>query len=136
MPATIHEFMPIVDQQWLDDNNIDISTYQEKVLNSEVFIEDLENNEKYSLLELSSKITPLAEAPVGVFENTVETKDAYIINNDLRLKLRGYKIKYEILPPLKSETVMDFSKELKGVIEYLGKNCKKAIFSDGNIRDI
>jgi hypothetical protein len=30
---------------------------------------------------------------------------------------------------------MDFSKELKGVIEYLGKNSKKDIFKNGNIKD-
>jgi hypothetical protein len=135
MPATIHEFRPIVDKEWLDTNHIDISSYEERVLNNQVFIDDVEKGEKYSLLELSNKITPLTDAPIGVFENTVETKDAYIINNDLRLKLRGYKIKYEILPPIKTETIMDFSKELKGVIEYLGKNCKKGIFKNGNIKE-
>lgn len=135
IPASILEFSPIVDKEWLDENKIDLANYQSKALNNEVFVDDVDKGEKYSLLELSNKITPLTNAPIGIFENIIETKDAYIINNNLRLKLRGYKIKYEILPPIKTETIMDFSKELKGVIEYLGRNCKKGIFTDGNIKD-
>ncbi|MFW3342258.1 restriction endonuclease [Aliarcobacter butzleri] len=135
MPASILEFSPIVDKEWLDENKIDLTNYCSKVFNDEVFIDDVDKGEKYSLLELSNKLTPLTDAPIGIFENIVETKDAYIINDIFRLKLKGYKIKYEILPPIKTETIMDFSKELKGVIEYLGKNCKKGIFTDGNIKD-
>lgn len=135
-PASILEFSPIVDKEWLDENNIDLTSYQSRVLNNEVFIDDIEKNEKYSLMELSNRITPLNDAPIGIFDKTVETKNAYIINGDFKLKLRGYKIKYEISPAIKVDSFMDYSKELIGVIEYLGKNCKKAFFKNGDIKHL
>jgi len=134
-PARILDFMPYVDKECLAENK---STIPNKVLDDEIFIDDLEKGEYYSLMELSSKLTPLNRGTIkkGVFEEVVEFKNGYILYDKLRLKLRAYKIKYEILEPIKTERIEDFSKEMIGVIEYLGRNYKKAIFNNGKIRKI
>ena len=92
------------------------------------------NKKYYSLLDLSSKLTSLEIPKFGTYEKHIETRDACIIMNNLRLKMLEYKIKYTINPPIISEIVKDFSKELIGVIEYLGKNYKKEIYKTGHIK--
>ena len=136
MPAHIHKFEPLIDGEWIKENtSIDTSkSIRLSGLNNEVFIEDIIKNEKYSLHELSSRLTPLENKEYGVFEKFDKFENAFIQHQDLRLKLSGYKIEYSISKPINEPIEIDFSKELIGVVEYLQKGTKKSIFKNGIIK--
>lgn len=136
MPAHIHKFDPLIDGEWVKENtSIDTSKpISLSALNNEIFIEDIDSNETYSLHELASKLAPLDGKGYGVFEKTERFSNAYIYHKDLKLKLSGYKIEYSISKPINEPIEIDFSKELIGVVEYLQKGTKKSIFRDGIIK--
>ena len=135
LPARITNFIPIIDKQWVDSNCPDLDTSQQLCLPSnEIFIEDIENNEKYSLHELENKLRSEHVGSDGCFDVKREFKEAYLHAN-IPLKLRGYSLTYEVYPDAISETNIDFSKELLGVIEYMQTNTKTFIFKDRVVKD-
>jgi len=138
MPAYIKSFEPLIDAHWVKENtDIDISKpINFAGLNNEIFIEDNFTNEKYSLFDLSRKLSPKDDKQHGEFEIVEEFENAFIFHQEanLRLKLKGYKIEYSISEPVISSMEFDLSKELIGVIEYLEKGTKKSIFKNGIVR--
>lgn len=137
-PARIHNFQPFVDGEWVKANT-DIDTSKPMAfrgLNNEIIIDDVTNNERYSLHELENRLKAPGGAEDGDFEDVVEFDDAYITYSDEhpKLKLRGYKISYSISKPVSQPVLIDFGKELIGVVEYLQKGTKKSIFKDGTIK--
>ena len=136
MPAHIRKFDPMIDGKWIKENtSLDTSKpISFSALNNEIFIEDVSKNEKYSLHELSSRLTPIENKEYGVFEKVEKFDNAFIYHQDFKLKLIGYKIEYSIPKPVHQPIEMDFSKELIGVIEYLQKGTKKSIFKNGIVK--
>lgn len=136
MPAHIHKFEPMIDVEWVKENTeLDTSkpiTFSG--LNNEIFIDDITNNQKYSLHELSSRLTPLENKEYGVFNKIEKFENAFIYYQDLKLKLIGYKVEFSISRPINEPIEIDFSKELIGVIEYLQKGTKKTIFKNGLVK--
>lgn len=136
MSARINKFEPFIDGKWLKEN-VDGSTSQFLNIsgnNSEIFIDDIQSGEKYSLYDLAAKLAPLEGKEYGTFEKTENLENAFICHKDIRLKIASYKVEYSIP---KNDTIpieMDFSKELIGVIEYLQKGTKKSIFKNGIVR--
>ena len=137
MPAVITKFEPTIDGEWVKSNTeIDTSKPLNLAgLNNEVFIDDLDKNEKYSLYDLASKLTPIGNQKFGQFSKEEDFKNAFLYHRDLKLKIHSYKIEYSISKPLIQPMEIDFSKELIGVVEYLQKGTKKSIFRDGIIKD-
>lgn len=134
-PAHIQNFSFTVDKEWIKENpDMNKSQSFSKVPHNEIFIDDIAKGEKYSLHELGNKLTPLDGRKYGVFEKEEKFDNAFIVLNNMKLKIASYKIGYSISRPINSPFEMDFSKELIGVIEYLQKGIKKSIFRDGNIR--
>lgn len=136
MPAHIHRFNPMIDGEWVKENtSLDISKpLNLSGLNNEIFIEDITSNEKYSLHELSSRLSPIGSKDYGVFKKTEKFENAFIYHQDLKLKLVGYEIEFSISKPINEPIEIDFSKELIGVIEYLQKGTKKSIFKNGIVK--
>lgn len=136
MPAHIHKFEPVIDGEWVKENTaIDTSKpISLSGLNNEIFIENADTGETYSLHELASRLAPLESKECGVFEKIEKLNNAFIYHKDLKLKLAGYKIEYSISKPINEPIEIDFSKELVGVVEYLQKGTKKSIFRDGIIK--
>lgn len=136
MPAHIHRFNPMIDGEWVKENtSLDISKpFNLFGMNNEIFIEDVTNNEKYSLHELSSRLTPIENKNYGVFKKTEKFDNAFIYHQELKLKLAGYEIEFSISKPINEPIEIDFSKELVGVIEYLQKGTKKSIFKNGIVK--
>lgn len=137
MPASIIKFEPLIDAEWVK-NNTKINTDESFNLsgfNNEIFIEDVELKEKYSLYDLAQKLKPIGDKKFGVFSTNQKLTNAFIHYKDLTLKIYSYNIEYLISEPLIHPMVIDFSKELVGVIEYLQKGTKKSIFKDGVIID-
>ncbi len=134
LPARITSFVPILDEDWLDLNypNLDTSL-QLSMRNDEVIIEDVVNNEKYSLHDLERSLRSKHTGSDGSFNLKQEFEEAYLQINK-RLKLRGYSLTYEIYPNSTSNINIDFTKELIGVIEYLRNNTKVLVFKDKNCK--
>jgi len=136
MPAHIYKFEPALDGEWIKSNT-DIDTSQPlslSGLNNEIFIDDIDRGERYSLHELASKLAPLDGKEYGIFEKIEKFENAFIYHQDVKLKIAAYKIEYSIAKPIEEPMEIDFSKELIGVVEYLQKGAKKSIFKDGIIR--
>jgi len=137
MPAVITRFEPVIDAEWIKLNTkIDVpKQLRLHGLDNELFIDDLDRNEKYSLYDLASQLSPIGHQEFGQFLKEEDFKNAFLYHRDLKLKINAYKIEYSISKPLIESMEIDFSKELIGVVEYLQKGTKKSIFRDGIIKD-
>lgn len=136
-PIRIINFMPLIDGQWVKENtSIDISEpISFGAMNNEITIDDVSKNESYTIYDLEKKLGTLSNGEYGELKYSANFDDAYIIHADMKLKIKAFEITYVINPPIDIPINIDFSKELKGVIEYLGKNKKTAIFTDKIIKD-
>lgn len=136
MPAQINKFEPFVDGKWLKEN-VGGSTSQPLNIsgnNNEIFIDDIQSGEKYSVYDLAARLAPLDGKEFGTFEKIEHFDNAFISHKDVRLKIASYKVEYSISQNDTIPIEMDFSKELIGVIEYLQKGTKKSIFKNGIIK--
>jgi hypothetical protein len=134
MPARILEFSPVANKEWLQSNrNLFPTTASISLagMNNEILIDDVETGRKYSLLDLTNDLAPAGEPQYGEFEKVVELRNAFVCNNELRVKIDSYKIRYLLRPPITEEFEIDFTKELVGVVEYLQKGRSKRIFKNG-----
>jgi hypothetical protein len=132
IPAQINKFEPTLDDKWLKENNIS-KPPNISGLNNEIFIEDVDKGESYSIYDLANKLVPLDDKKYGVFGKEEKFENAFIKAKDVRLKMMSYKVEYVIAKPIHSTLEKDFSKEMIGVIEYLQKGTKKSIFKNGII---
>lgn len=137
MPARITNFEPHIDNEWLKNNiDMDLSkSFNLSGFNNEIFIEDIARNEKYSLFDLSNRLTTLGSDEYGSFVKHEQFDNAFICYKDIKLKLDSFICEYVIEKPSKNSIVIDFSKELIGVIEYLQRGRKKSIFKRGIIKE-
>jgi hypothetical protein len=103
-------------------------------LNNEIFIDDIERNERYSLYDLSSKLSDLENSKPGDYERSFNFSNAFLISKDIKVKISSYKVAYSIQEPIKTEIEIDYSEELFGIIEYLQKRVKRRIFKNGNVK--
>lgn len=135
-PAYIENFLPKFDVEWIKENtNIDINKpLNISVPSTEVIIENIDTSESYSIHELAQKLTTTGESIYGRFEKEEFFEDAFIYYQDLKLKLKSYKVEYTLSEPIQSSFEIDFSKELIGVVEYLQRGTKKTIFKNGVIK--
>ncbi len=132
LPATITKFDPLIDANWIKENtDLDLnSPLNLSALNNEIFIEEIPA-EKYSLQDLSSRLAPINGDKYGKFSKQELFDEAFISGPNFRYKLKGYNVEYILSEPHIEQMVIDFSKELIGVIEYLQKGTKKSIFKKG-----
>ena len=126
-PAIIQKFQPEMDGKWLKSNTkidpakqISLSGFD-----NEIYIEDVKNNDKYSLYDLSSRLSPIDNNKYGVFKKKVKLENAYIYYKKIKLKILSYYIEYLINKPNVEQIEIDSSKEMIGVVEYLQRKSKK-----------
>nr|WP_300311054.1 restriction endonuclease [Halomonas sp.] len=134
--ARTKEFAPAIDGEWVRKNtSIDVS--QGLNMNGrtdEIIIDDVARDKKYSLYELESRLGPKGDSEHGEFEEQAEFEEAYLLYNGLRLKMKSFRLVYEIGQPHVQPIKIDLSKELVGVIEYLQRGAKTSIFKNGVIK--
>jgi len=137
LPAVITTFEPLIDRNWVQQNTeIDTSKPIEfSELNNAIFIDDLDNDKKYSIHELESQLSHSHNENFGKFTKEEKFNNAFLCYGEMKLKLHSYKIEYLIGKSFQQPMLIDFSKELIGVIEYLHKGIKKTIFREGVIRE-
>ena len=138
-PAHIKSFSPKLNKDWIEQNT-DIDTSKPismDGLNNEIFIKDNIKNEQYSIFDLQQKLTNIKENEYGDMSQVVEFEDGYITYKDTMLKIDSYKVDYSISKPHSMPMVIDYAKELIGVIEYVSRktNPSTAVFKDKIIKD-
>ena len=136
LPARVLDFQPKIDREWAEKNSkINVSQpFSIRGLSNEIFIEDIEYSNKYSLYELTAKLMPLHGETHGNFKIIENFEHAFIVDHDIRLKLNSLEIHYSIDEPIKESIEIDYSKELLGVIEYLQRGRTQSIFKNGVVR--
>lgn len=137
IPPRITKFEPLVDGAWAKENTSLGLSEESSIsgLNNEIFIEDEGSNERYSLLELENKLASPNNNEYGSFSKKERFDSAWIVGPGFKYKLKGYNLEYVLSKPYRDQHVIDLSKELIGVIEYLQKGKKKTIFREGIIRE-
>ena len=133
----INRFSPILDGHWVVKNT-DLKPENMSGIsgpNNEIFIEDLVKNETYSLYDLQERLRSISDDKFGKLIHKESFEDAYLIYNDLRLKMMSYEVEYIRSRPFKIPMCINYAKELIGVIEYLHKNSSTAIFKDRIFKD-
>jgi hypothetical protein len=138
LPANITKFTPIFDVDWLKKNT-DIDFQKTKFItlrgaDNAIFIDDIENNKKYSLYDMRHTILLENEVDHGQFVKKIILNDAYIFYEDKKYKINGYEVEYFVPEPIKMGVNIDFANEFLGVIEYLQKGRKVEILKNGNIK--
>ena len=123
-----------LDKKYIEEKDIDVTSIDFSTsLNTNIIIEDMKRNEKYSLFELQNKIADEKDN-YGEHEKDITFDNAYISNEIVSVKLKKLHIKYLTFPPTAETIKIDFSKELVGVVEYLLQGKKKIILRNGQIR--
>lgn len=136
--ARITSFSPRIDGKWVKENtdiNIEDGNFQLEMRNDQTFIEDVEKSEKYSLKELEERLGKGTDTDFGEKELSLTFNDAYLHCGEMRLKMASVDLTYSMPKPINQPINIDFSKELVGVIEYLGKSTKTVILKDHVIKD-
>lgn len=132
LPVRITAFHPIIDGKWVQENTgIDISKpLIVEHLSNEIFIHDQLKQDHFSVYELENRLREEYRELYGLQNIRYDYNDAYIETPDYKFKLLALNIEFYVQKPLSMPFTIDFSKELLGVIEYLHKDQKTAIFRE------
>ncbi len=136
-PARIISFDPVIDMKWVDENTNfnDGDTVELKGLNNQIFINDLDRQERYSLHDLENKkLVSSGDKKYGNFENKVKLNNAFFETQDLKVKILGYIVKYYIAKPYIHNTEIDLSANILGVVENIQKGTKQTVLNDGSVQ--
>lgn len=136
--ARITSFNTKLDGEWVKKNTeLDTSNgnIELDMRNDLTIIEDIGRKDKYSLKELEERLGKGTDLDFGERNLSINFDDAYLHCGDMKLKLKEVDLTYQMPKPMHSPVHIDFSKELIGVIEYLGKSSKTVIFKDRVVKD-
>lgn len=137
IPAKVIDFQPLLDPEWVKDNighNLEVPVMTG--LSNEIFIEITDSGERSSLHELINKLPRACnEDETGELTKKERFESGWIEGHDFKYKIKGYNITYILSKPREEPMVIDLSKELVGVIEYLQRGTKKSIFKEGIVKE-
>ena len=133
-PTLLRKFEPILDSDWAKENVDPSQSLSLSGSTDEIFIDDIEKGQNYSLSELVNDLTPLGGIDSGLFDKVEKFNNAYICHKATRLKIASYKVEYFVYQTIVAPIIIDFSDELVGVVEYLQKGTSKHIFKNGLIK--
>ena len=136
--ARITSFNTHLDGNWVKENtDLDVSAGRIRLnmRNDMTFIEDVDKSETYSLKELEEKLGNGTDTNFGEREVSLAFNNAFLHCDGMKLKLNSADVTYYVPKPTHQPIHIDFSKELLGVIEYLGKGSKTAIFKNHVVKD-
>jgi hypothetical protein len=137
--SSITNFKPSIDGKWVETNShLSLDSLQGLSIpgtNNEIFIEDVANNEQYSLYDLQYKLNAKSNGKYGNLSYIETFENAYFVHKHLRLKLTSFEVDYFRPTPIEVPINIDYSKELVGVIKYLHKGSTTAIFRDKVVKD-
>lgn len=133
---SVTEINPCLDKEWLLAN----TSYSIEHFNNTIFepaditmIEDKKNNTVRTIMSYLEDINNKSGEEYGNHETTLSFDDAYIHFNQERFKIKYMEIKYIRPAPTTMPILIDYSKEMIGIIEYLSRNEKVSFFNNGKI---
>lgn len=137
----ITEFNVNIDSAWFQSQNEytedDFSELFKKNLNNEVIINDIHNNFKYTIYDIPQLIlSKNSSLEYGTGTLTEELKDGWLesVDQKVRIKIKNYNCSYIYNRPIESTSIIDFSKQIKAIVEDFQSGKKKWIMNDGSIR--
>lgn len=140
-PPNITSFSPFVDASWLESqSDLDVEKINTKfstLLNNEVFICNEVTGVRFSLFDLANSLTskiPDIQYGNGIYCEELHNSYLESAHGDLRVKLRGYKLSYEYHEPAKVTSIIDYSKELLGIVQNYSSGDKQMVFRDGSVK--
>lgn len=140
-PPHITAFYPFVDALWLESQAVfDIEEINNKfstTLNNEIFICNEMTGIRFSLYDLANSLAgKIPDLKYGEGTYSEELHNSYLesASGDLRVKLRGYKLSYVYHEPATVTSVIDYSKELLGIVQNYSSGDKQMVFRDGRVR--
>ncbi|MGE6177042.1 restriction endonuclease [Aeromonas salmonicida] len=137
LPVRIVAFRPIVDGNWVKENTtIDVSKpLSLHHMNNEIYICDLSKNDRFSIFELESRLREKYRNQYGQHTQNYPCINTFIETSEYKLKLHSLSYDFHVPKPSSMPFTIDFSKELIGVIEYLQKDIKTAIFREKIVKN-
>lgn len=140
-PPKITSFYPFIDSSWLKSqsglNIEDINNNFNNILNNEVFISNQVTGIRYSLYDLANSLAdkiPDIKYGNGTYSETLSNSYLESANGELKIKIIGYKLNYQYSEPTVSTSVIDYSKELLGIVQNYSSGNKQMIFKDGQVK--
>lgn len=97
--------------------------------NDQIVINNLESGEAFTAYDLQLRLLKEHEELEGKFEKEYHFEGRVNLPEDEFL-INGYKVNYTIYKTAVTEISIDFSKKLKGVIEFLNQGRKAKIYED------
>lgn len=139
LPQVI-SFDTYLDKQWFQSQE----KYTEETvfnafgmaLNNSVFINNITNNERYSLYDLQKLLlTKVKNIEYGKYNYNEAIENGYIENEDstIKIKISGYSCTYIYSKPMETTSIVDFSEQVKAIVEDFQTGKKKWVFNDGNV---
>lgn len=98
-------------------------------INNEILITHNQTGESYTVYDLQLTLMQGHHEEEGEFEKTMIFKGT-VKTPSIEIPIEGYKVKYRIYKPAKTDLIIDFSEKLVGVIEYLNQGKKAKIYKD------
>lgn len=137
----ITSFSPFVDASWLESQqDINVDIIDEKfstTLNNEIFITDEENGSRISLYELANcLVEKIPNIQYGEGSYTEELNNSYLETStgDFKIKIKGYKLEYTYNKPITTTSIIDYSKEILGIVEKYDTGNKQMVFRNGKVK--
>ena len=136
LPAEIIKFEPIGDKDWIKENttfDLSLPISFPSCLETEIIINDLELNERYSYRDLRYKLGGEKDKELKF---TKTFKNAFLeCPNNWKIKLVGLNVLYKIPHWIESAFEINADDIFKGVVEYLSSGVKKMVSKDGKVKD-
>lgn len=133
-PNRLISFKPVRDKKWEKNNNIlleDEIKIQGKL--DEIFLHDYSKKTKVKLSELVENLDEGFKNDNGLYEVFKECDNVYLENREISLKLKEYTLIYSKGSISTIPIHIDQADYIKGIIEFLGKDNKQAIYKDGKV---
>ncbi|EAV8234596.1 hypothetical protein FEH20_22800, partial [Salmonella enterica] len=141
IPPKIFSFELNIDQEWLKSQNTYTAQIIGNVFKTEksdsIFICNVNNNERYSIHNLS-KLLHKKDNNMKYGENayTEEIENGHIENADssIKIKIKGYSCKYMYYRPIANISQVDFSEQIKAIVEDFITGKKKWVLKNGIVK--
>lgn len=89
-------------------------------LNNSVFINNITDNERYSIYDLQELLlTKVKNIEYGTYNYDETIENGYIENEDasIQIKISGYSCTYVYRKPMETTSIVDFSEQVKAIVE-------------------
>lgn len=136
----ITDFSPIVDAEWLKnqaDLNVDEINKKFGILRSdEIVIINKDGGNQISMTDLGSSLVNKIDNIQHGDGDYEETTDSYLTtkSGDFKIKMVGYKLKYQYNAPILTTSTLDYSQQLLGIVHNYISGKKQMIFKDGAVK--